>query len=266
MSISIADLTPEPGERVCTFGGSRAGKSSFMDWEMRYVQKHRPECMQILVDSKPRFRAETRVHPLRRKSRISAAKLYKAWDKGPVVPNSVVMNIWDPQPFKGLWPKSRPGEIVIMQGDDINAWRRMLFLLNAFTKAQIKGRERRMVVDEVLDFYGRNTLGIDTKNDVFYRAARAGGERKIGIELGAHRVHGIPPLILNMLSRVNLFHLRSDEDMKHLRVNVGIRDAASPVGDYVFRQYKVLPGGAVSDPITGLATYPESYLKQLSTS
>jgi hypothetical protein len=142
----------------------------------------------------------------------------------------------------------------------------MLHLLKAFTAAQIKDRERRIVVDECLDFYGRNTFGIaGHKNDVFYRAARAGGERSIGLELGAHRVHGLPPLILNMLSRVTLFHLSDDSDLRHLRQSVGIKDAESPSGDFVFRQWVVRPGGELSKPFTGKATYPESYLKQLSS-
>lgn len=262
--VEIGDIAPKPGERVGTFGGTRAGKSSLMDWELRYVSQARPDCMQILIDSKPRFRAEFRKHPLKANKRLSAEKLYKHWAKGPVLPNSVVVNLFDPKPFAGCWPKDRPGEIVILQGDDLLQWRRMLALLTAFTKAHIKGRERRIVVDEILDFYGRNTIGIDTKNDVFYRAARAGGERNIGIEFGAQRVHGIPPLILNMLSRVNLFHLRHDADLKYLREAVGITDAASPVGNYSFRQWEVMAGGELSEPFTGRVTYPESYLKQLA--
>lgn len=265
MAVHISQLTPGPGERVATFGGTRAGKSAFMEWEMREVQNTRPQCMQILVDSKPRFRAESRRHPLLPKRRLSAEKLYKNWQSGPIVPNSVVMDLWTPKPFEGLWSKDNPGEIVVMQSGETSDWKRMLFLLNAFCRADIKGRERRIVVDEVLDFYGRNTWGIDSKNDVFLRAARAGAERGIGIELGAHRVHGLPPLVLNMLSRVNLFHLRDDSDMVHLRRSVGIKDAESPEGQYVFRQWTVQPGGTLSPPFTGRATYPESYLAQLSS-
>lgn len=112
-------------------------------------------------------------------------------------------------------------------------------------------------------FYQRNTFGIDTRNDVFYRAARAGAERGVGIDLGAHRVHGLPPLILAMASRINLFHLRTDKDMRYLR-EVGIKDAESPKGEYVFRQYNVKPGGTMSEPFTGTLNLPEWYLSQLS--
>jgi hypothetical protein len=241
-----------------------------MDWEVRVVQDERPTCMQILVDTKPRFRAEKmRGRVLRGvnasyKNRKPADKLYDHWAKGPVVPNSVVVPLWDEHPFRGLWNKDNPSEVAILQSGDAMDWIRMLRLLTAFCAAHIGDRERRIIVDEVLDFYQRNTLGIDTKNDVFYRTARAGGERSIGIELGAHRVHGIPPLILNMLSRVNLFHLSDDSDLIHLRRSVGIKDAESPRGDFVFRQWVVKPGGELSEPFTGRVTYPESYLNQLS--
>jgi hypothetical protein len=113
-------------------------------------------------------------------------------------------------------------------------------------------------------FYQRNTWGIDPKNDVYYRAARAGGERNIGIDLRAHRIHGMPPLILNMLSRVTLFHLVSDSDMRYLRESVGILDAESPKGNYVFRQWTREPGGTVSRPTTGRLILPDHYLAQLS--
>lgn len=264
--VHISQLVPDPGERVITAGTSRAGKSSFMDWVLREVQSLRPMAMQIVVDTKPRFRAEKIRGPVTFKNRRDASKLYEDWSKGPVIPNSVVVPIWDEHPFRGLWNQDNPSEIAIMQSGEESDWPRMLQLLKAFTNAQIKGRERRMVFDEVLDFYGRNTFGIaGHKNDVIYRMARAGGERSIGIELGAHRIHGLPPLILNMASRVNLFHLSDDSDMMHLRRTMGIKDAESPEGDYVFRQWRKVNGGVISEPFTGRVTYPESYLKQLSS-
>jgi hypothetical protein len=128
----ISDLTPGVGERVITAGGTRAGKSALMEWGMRDVQRTRPAAMQILVDTKPRFRAETergRFNGIRG-TRRSAAYRYETWSAGPVVPNSVVVDIWD----------------------EFEDWRRMLLLLRGFVNANIKGRERRIVADESLDF------------------------------------------------------------------------------------------------------------------
>lgn len=264
-TLELSRLIAEPGERAITLGTSRTGKSSFMDWGMREIQVHRPTAMQIVVDTKPRFRAEKIRGPFSYKNRSDASKLYVSWQKGPVIPNSVLFPLWDDKPFKGLWNDDNPSEIAIMQSGDSADWKRMLQVLKAFTDAQIKGRERRIVVDEALDFYSRNTFGIDSKNDIFYRMARAGGERAIGIEMGAHRVHGLPPLILNMASRVTLFHMASDNDLKHLRDSVGIKDVESPRGGYVFRQWYKKPGGELSEPVTGRCSYPQEYLDQLAT-
>lgn len=262
--VHLSDIVPQPGERVITAGTSRTGKSSLMDFEAREIQHSRPTCMQLLIDTKPRFRAEKTRGRFSFKNRSSAAKLYESWAKGPVVPNSVVVPIWDDHPFRGLWNTDNPSEIAIMQSGDEQDWKRMLVLMEAFVKAQIKSRERRIVFDEVLDFYQRNTWGIAGKTDPIYRTARAGGERAIGLELGCHRLHGIPPLLINMCSRCNLFHLSNDGDMRHLQANMGIKDMESPGGDFIFRQWVKQKGGRISEPFTGRVTYPQSYLDQLS--
>jgi hypothetical protein len=254
-------LIPLPGERSLTFGRSRSGKSSLEDCRLGTIRLDRPDAMIIIVDTKPRFRAETK-RGLTPKSRKDASDLYESWSKGPVVPFSVVMDLKSERPFQGLFEK--PSEIAIMQSGDASDWRHMLVLIDAFTRAQIKGRERVVFVDEALDFYQRNTWGITPTNDPLYRISRAGGERAITSMIDAHRVHGLPPLMLNMASRITLFHLADDNDMKHLRQQVGIKDAASPTGDYIFRQWTIQPGGEVSLPFQGKLTLPEQYLNQLS--
>lgn len=144
----ISDLTPDPGERYLVFGTSRAGKSALMDWNLRDVQSRRPGCLTVLVDTKPRFRAEQAIGRFGR--RIDAAPRYESWAKGPVVPHSVVMDLYSEKPFKGMWKE--PGEVVIMQSGEAADWKRMLYLLNGFVATHIKGRERLMIVDECLDF------------------------------------------------------------------------------------------------------------------
>lgn len=259
----IAELVPDPGKREIVFGGTRAGKSGYMEWITRHISETRPEAMQIIVDSKPRFRAETERMWMNPRGRRNASYRYRSWAKGPVVPNSVVVDLYSDHPFKGLW--RRPGEIAIMQSGEASDWTRMLVLLNAFVKAEIKGRERRIVADEVLDFYNRQSMSINQKNDVFYRASRAGGERNIGLSLGAHRVYGLPPLIMSMASVYVLFHLRHDADLRYLR-EYGVNEEKSPQENYVFRRYEVQPGGLVSPPFTGRCNYPQSYLDQLAAS
>lgn len=266
--LQFADLCSQCGERHIVYGGTRTGKSSFMDWDMRHVQETRPECMQLVADTKPRFRAETIPYGPKNKYRKSAAKagIYDTWAAGPIVPNSVALDWTNDSPFAGMWSgkEDRAGEIVIMQHDDSLYWRLMVDLMHHFVAAKIKDRERRLVVDEALDFYQRNTLGIDPRKDPILRTARAGGERNIGLLLGAHRPHGLPPLLNTLSSRITLFHLRLERDMRYL-YEMGVpEDEISPDGDYIFKQYQVAPGGSVSEPIVARMTYPQSYLRQLA--
>lgn len=139
----------------------------------------------------------------------------------------------------------------------------MLELLMAFTKAHIGDRERHITADEVMDFYGRTTWSLNNKNDVFYLAARSGGERNIGETLGSQRVKGLPILIRNMFSRVTLFNLTEENDVKYLAQN-GIKDAVEPDGGYVFHQWTRAKGGGISPMSRHVLDLPESYLSQLA--
>lgn len=255
------DLVPGPGERHGIFGTTRAGKSSHQDMETRAISEQRPECMQLLFDTKPRYRAETERMPLNPRGRRSAAWRYTDWAKGPVLPNSVVADMYSDHPFRGLWTK--PGEIVIVQSGDVQDWLRMLHLSMAFVKAHVGQRERRLIADEIMDMYGRSTMSIRNRDDVFYLAARSGGERNIGIGFGAQRVKGVPILLRNTMSRCTLYYLDLDMDVHELHAN-GIRDAECPPGDYAFKQWRKQPGGKFSDPVYGRLEYPESYLNQLA--
>jgi hypothetical protein len=218
--------------------------------------------MQVLCDTKPRFRAETeRIPGGHPKWRRDASWRYSNWRKGPTLPNSVRVDLYSDHPFRGLW--TRPGEIAIMQGGESRDWARMLSLLMAFTRAQMGDRERHVTADEVLDFYGRNTWSIRSKDDVFYLIARAGRERNIGETLGSQRVKGMPILVRNMMSRTSLFHLDEESDMAYLRSN-GIDEAQSPEGNWIFRQWRKQGDGTISPGTTHTLQLPDSYLSQLA--
>lgn len=262
----LSDLVQGPGERHIVYGGTRTGKSSFTDWGMRHIQEARPSCMQLVADTKPRFRAETIAYGPGNRLRKSAEKagIYRSWAHGPVLPNSVKVPFESDHPFRGMWNEEKNGpEIVIMQSSNPDDWRRMVWLMHHFADAEVI-RERLVNIDEGLDFYQRNTLGIDSKQDPILHIARAGGERNVGLCLSAHRPHGIPPLLNTLSSRVSLFHLRFARDMHYLW-EMGIPDQENgPEGDYVFHQYTVERGGAISEPTMVRLAYPDSYLKQLA--
>lgn len=263
---SFADLVQGPGERQLVYGGTRTGKSSYMDWSMRHIQETRPSAMLLVADTKPRFRAEKVAYGPGGKWRKEAAKvgLYDDWASGPIVPNSVAINIHDEHCFRGMWDVEKyPGEIVIMQGGTRPDRERMVALMRSFVDKKLKDRERLVIVDEGLDFYESNAGSINWRDDVLVHIARAGGERNIGLFFGAHRPYGVPRLLNTMSNRVTLFHLVYRNDMRLLN-DMGIPDEETPDGNYVFRQYVRQPGGTISKPMTARLALPESYLGQLA--
>jgi hypothetical protein len=52
--------------------------------------------------------------------------------------------------------------------------------------------------------------------------------------------------------------------MKYL-YEMGVpEDEANPEGNYIFKQYQIEPGGAVSAPVIARLGLPDDYLSQLS--
>jgi hypothetical protein len=267
---TMADLVPRRAERTIVYGGTRAGKSSYCDWAVRHVLEERPTAMPLLFDSKPRFRAETIAYGPGLRLRKNAAKLYESWEAGPTFPNSVVFpaDAWEERwasddPFKGFY--RNPGELVVLQSGSSVARPWMLRLGRKFVDMNPKRRERLLWVNEGLDFYQRNSYGVDARNDVILDAARAGGERGIGLLFESHRPKGIPPLLNTLSSRIVLFHLRFQGDMKYM-YDMGIpEDEEMPDDDYAFKHFTVRPGGKISPAVLVRLKYPQWYLDQLSS-
>ena len=260
------DFLPQRAERTLIYGGTRSGKSSLADWIMRRILAQRPTAMPLLLDTKPRFRAEFEAWGPGYRFRRSAEKLYSSWEAGPVFPGSVVMpldiDLESSNPFKNFW--KNPGELCVLQSGDAHDRLQMLRIARKYIQINPGRRERLIWVNEGMDFYQRTSMGIMANNDVILDAARAGGERGIGILFEAHRPKGIPPLLNTLTSRVFLFHLRFGGDMRYLW-DMGIPEEDDmPEGDYIFKHYKILPGGTVSVPDAVRMTYPKWYLDQLS--
>lgn len=260
------DLIPGRAERTLIYGGTRSGKSSIADILSRAMKEQRPDLMMLVFDTKPRFRAHYVAWGPNYRFRRKAQDLYKSWDAGPIYPNSVIMpldiDLTDKDCFKNFW---KEGEIVILQSGDARDRPRMLEIARKFVNMNAGGRERCIWVNEGMDFYQRNSLGVVANNDVILDAARAGGERGIGVLFEAHRPYGIPPLLNTLTSRVFLLHLRFKRDMHYL-YDIGIpEEDEMPEGDYIFHMYTVQPGGTVSRPVVARMKYPDWYLNQLSS-
>jgi hypothetical protein len=271
--MNIDGITPKKGERALILGGSRSGKSVLLDHLRENIVIQRPSVQQLMLDSKPRFRAELERFGPGGKLIKDADKHYKDWEKGPIVPGSYRLDITSGD-LKPFWNKKDPCRCVIIQTDDSAQRGRLLEISNTWFEKRSRYADRVLVVDELLDFYHGNGVCI-SRHNVPLKVNRAGGERGFSGIYGAQRPKGIPIQITEELSWLYLFHLRFESDMKYLYEN-GVPTNITPPTDlcendpcscgmrYVFRVIKINPGGNASDHGLYRLTPSPAYLSQLS--
>jgi energy-coupling factor transporter ATP-binding protein EcfA2 len=185
----ISDITPKKGERALIIGGTRSGKSTLMDHFMRQMVKERPQIQLLLLDTKPRFRTEAeRFGPRNRLGRESA-KHYKDWESGPVIPYSLRVDIESDKPLAYYWRDDtfRKFRIAVAQTELTTKRGRLLEIADSWYNIRSRNADRVLAVDELLDFYHRNSLSIRADRDVPLKIVRAGGERGFGALYGAQR-------------------------------------------------------------------------------
>jgi hypothetical protein len=271
--MNIDEITPQKGERALILGGSRSGKSVLLDHLRENIVIQRPQVQQLLLDTKPRFRAEIeRTGPGNRIIR-EASRHYKDWEKGPIVPGSYRLDINEGN-LKPYWKEKDPCRTVILQTDDSNKRGRLLEIANGWFETRSRFADRVLIADELLDFYHGNGVCI-SRHNVPLKVNRAGGERGFGGLYGAQRPKGIPIQITEELSILYLFHLRFESDMKYLYENgvpTHIKPPKDDCGDrictcgkrYNFRMIRINPGGQAQDMGLFKLNPSPSYLSQLS--
>lgn len=262
MTLNLDAIAPSKAQRGLVIGGSRSGKSTLIDMLIRHAVRTRPSIRALLLDSKPRFRAE-----IERKGKIitNADKHYKDWAAGPVIPGSYRFNIDnDPIDFKPYWKDDDPCRVLIAQTDEEIKRPRLLEVADSWYSAKWKDADRLLVVDELLDFYHGNAVSISSRHNTPVKVNRAGGERGIGGLYGAQRPKGIHPQIVEELSILYLFHIRFQKDMNYLYEHGIPTDLVPPEENYVFEVVKIQPGGKAERIGKFKLALDEWYTKQLS--
>ena len=262
------DIAPKKAERALILGGTRSGKSCLEDMIMRHAIKQRPQIRILLLDTKPRFRTELeRFGPGNRFFR-STEKDYVDWEAGPVIPGSIRVNLESEQPLKNFWKPDDKCRVAVLQTENPEMRPKLLEIADRHVfQPHIKGADRMLVCDELLDLYHRNSLSLSYKYDTPLKVVRAGGERGFSGVYGAQRPKGIPPQITDELSVLYLFYLRYEDDVKYLW-QMGIpKDITPPKeeeGDYAFKVIRIRPGGRVQFQGAYRLGLPDWYTAQLS--
>lgn len=262
--MSIAEIAPKKGQRALILGGSRSGKSVLEDMLIRYTVLDRPNIQQLLLDSKPRFRAEIeRFGPAGRMVR-DASKHYADWEPGPTIPGSYRVDIHSESPLKGYWKADDPCRTVVLQTSEETERHKLLEIANGWFEKRQPNADRMLIVDELLDFYHGNGVCIASRCNVPLKVNRAGGERGFSGLYGAQRPKGIPVQITEELSILYLFHLRFESDMRYLYENGVPTSVTPPTEKHAFRVITIEPGGHAEDRGLYRLQLEDWYTSQLS--
>lgn len=195
-------------------GGVGSGKSTLMDilgadWVTRYRRHH---ARRLILDSKPRYRAQYHVRGM------SARRRYSKWAHGNPVAGSILIE--DPEDlelaFNTEISQGVKANTVIIQGESSADIPRLIKAAGLFLRSSRANRPQLLQVDETLDFFHSNgaTRGGD---DAIIRAARAGRERGTAALYGAQRTKGVPPTLMEEMERLYAFRIDFKSDAKQLQ-------------------------------------------------
>lgn len=224
--VQLADLSLRERERGLVIGGTGSGKSTLADqlgadFDRRYARRGG---RRLIIDSKPRYRAEWTVRGK------PAAPRYKSWGHGPVLPGAVVVD--EPEQLDMAWKMG--ARVVVVQGEsaDPGDLARMVRTARLFYRQANANRPQLLQVDEGLDFYHGNGAP-KGGDDVFSQTARAGRERGLGLLFGSQRTKGIPAVLMSELTKLWAFRLDNVGDAKRYQ-EMGAPAFANPTREHTF--------------------------------
>lgn len=235
--MKIRDINISQAERGIFVGTTRTGKSTLGAALMDDWVERDSNSLTLLVDPKPRFKA------VYDESGLHAAWRYRTWRKGTTIPHSFRLHPGaNGSELRRLFeiarantPRNR-GTVVIVQpaGRHVASWYPWLnSMIHEFYDMHNKRNWLYLYVDEMLAFF-RQTRSNHTG---VVQVLTAGGERGIGFLGGTQRPRWIPVESMTELTKLYLFKIDTDLDLKHLR-EMGIPpDFQAPAQKHIFHYF-----------------------------
>lgn len=228
-------------DRGFALGGTGTGKSTVCEELMNTALLDYPKLQILILDTKPRFRAEWELNG------VTARNRYKNWDHGSPIPNSYAVDLTDNTfGFDNAWKVG--ARVCIAQSDDAGMFGRILEAAEVFYAGARASIPRLIYADEVMDFFTMQGRALGN-NWVLLKSARAGRERGLGCLYASQRAKGIPLQLVQELSMLYLFMLDNQYDIDQLVKVGGVpADIVNYVPDkeydfYYWNRYKRLING-----------------------
>jgi hypothetical protein len=265
----IDELTPKKGQRLIVLGSSRSGKSVLADHIHFNIVKQRPLSEHLMLDTKPRYRAELIRYGPQGRFVKDADKIYKDWEKGPTIPGSYHHPL-SQDDMTMYWKPKDPCRTVILQtAEDAERVRLLELSDKEWFAKQRRGADSVLRVNELLDFYYGNGVCISSRHNTPLKVNRAGGERGFSGLYESQRARGFPLQLVEEATMILLFHLKYEDDMKFLWQNGVPKTTLPPTASseeelHSFRIITTNPGGMAQDHGLFKLTPDPQYLAQLS--
>lgn len=211
-------------ERGFLVGRSGSGKSTLAEKLIdQFWQQYRTSRV-LIADTKPRFMPEFQL------TGLPARSLYRKWDHGAFIPNSMLLT--PGMNLSAVWKHCR---IAVVQTKSPNEIGYTVACIEEFIESARAGRPQLVYIDEGLDFFLRNGMARGG-SDAVLRIARAGRERGIALLFASQRVKGVPLQIVSEMTKLYGFGLDVADDQKRLEdFGYPYRKYPLPDDNYIFR-------------------------------
>lgn len=220
--IDIALLKSERGLLVGMTGTGKSTLGTDLIWRFRRLY---PGSLVLIIDSKPRFRAQYRQDGMEVR--------YKNWVEGDYFPGSVALTrpvpLKEARKFGSIFiyqSTDEKGNIIIGYEDGVDILAQDLFRLS-----NPKNAPTLIFFDEFYDVLNGGLAAIASKPVL--KTIRAGREKGMAVLMGAQRPRSIPVPALSEVTKFYVFRLEFVEDLKYMTKH-GIPAIGQPHDEHGF--------------------------------
>lgn len=222
-------------DRGLAVGGVGTGKSTVCEALIQEALDRVPDLRVLILDSKPRFRAEFQSNGLLARIR------YRKWDHGTFIGDSIALSGKHmDKALKDVWRQG--ARVAIAQSlrgaIDVPELGELLRAAESFYNEARASEPRLLYADELMDFFSVGGHPV-ARNPALLRVHKNGRERGLSGLYATQRTKGIPRIFPQEANKLFLFQLRNEEDVENLADfgNPGVLLEKVPTQNHVFWFY-----------------------------